>query len=121
MSNVNVFVLAITKTKIDQPFLLSQVLLNGFHNPCRLDFSSKSGNNLIYVGSCFASRQFRSLLVPSDIQAIPFEIDLRKEFFFLCTDQPSSQNNQYFLDCISTLLTITTIFMIVILSWAVLI
>ena len=50
-------VLAITKIKIDRSFPQAQVLLNDFHNPCRLDFGSKSGENFIYVRFCIPSRQ----------------------------------------------------------------
>ena len=43
--------------------------------------------------------------MPSDIQVIPFEINMRKEeWFFLCICKPTSMNSQYFLDSLSDII-----------------
>ena len=40
--------------------------------------------------------------IPSEIQAIPFQVNIRKEkWFFLCKYKPPSMNSQYFLDFLS--------------------
>lgn len=60
---------------------------------------------LVYVRSYIPSRQLRIFMIPPDIQAIPLEINLRKEkWFFLCIYKPPFQNNQYFLDFISNII-----------------
>ena len=43
--------------------------------------------------------------MPSDIQAIPFEVKMGKEkWFFLCICKPPSMNSQYFLDSLSNII-----------------
>ena len=75
----NVDILAIAETKIDELFPTAQFLLVGYHSPYRLDESPKSGGILVYVKSSIPSRQLNFPNLPYKIQAIPFELNLRKE------------------------------------------
>ena len=75
----HVNILAIAETKIDKSFPTAQFIIAGSHKPLRLDISDKSGGLLVYVGSYLLSRQLTKLEIPSDIQAIPFDVNMRKE------------------------------------------
>ena len=74
----SVNMLAAAETKIDASFPSAQFFLEGCHGPYRLDISRRSGGFLLYkatISSCQLSLskfQFR-------IQALPFELNLRKE------------------------------------------
>ena len=94
-------ILVIPETKIDKSFPKAQFIIEGFHKPLRLDISDKSGG-LLVVRSHLLSRQLTKFKIPSDIQAIPFEFNMRKEkWLFLCIHKPPSMNSQYFLDSLS--------------------
>ena len=65
-----------------------------------MDFKDKSIGLLVYVRSYFSLRQLTK--ISSDIQALVFEINLRKgKWFFLSIYKPPSQNYQYFLDSLN--------------------
>ena len=71
-------ILCISETKIDDSFPNSQFSLSGYRNPpYRLDMSDKSGGLLTFVRKDIPSRQL-SISLPSDIQILPIELNLRK-------------------------------------------
>ena len=79
-----------------------QFITEWFHKPPRLDISDKSRDLLIYVSSHLLSCQLTKFEIPSDIQGIPFEVNMRKEkWFVLCIYKPPSMNSQYFLESLS--------------------
>ena len=87
------------ETKINESFPTAQFAIDGFHKPLRLDATDKSGILLVYVRSYLPLRQLTKHEMSSDIQALVFEINLRKKKrFFLSIYKPPSQNCQYFLD-----------------------
>ena len=67
--NENADILCIAETKIDETFPTAQVL----------DISDKQGGLLIYIKAHLPSRLLSNHISPKDIQAIPFELNLRKE------------------------------------------
>ena len=75
----NVYILAIAQTKIDESFHTAQFLLVGYHSPYQRDKSPKSGGILVYLKPSIPSRQLNFPNLPFKIQAIPFELNLRKE------------------------------------------
>ena len=76
--NGNVDVASIAETKIDAFFPSTQFVLEGYHSPCRLDISSRSGGILVYVESSIPlCRLFGENLCDS-IQAVPFENNFKK-------------------------------------------
>ena len=98
-------ILVIAETKINKSFPTAQFIIEGFHKPLRLDISDKSGGLLVYVRLYLLSRQLTKFEIPSGIQAIPFEVNIRKEkWFFLCIYKPPSINSQYFLDSLSNII-----------------
>ena len=100
---VDIFIAA--ETKINESFPTAQFAIDGFHKPLTLDATVKSGGLLVYVRSYLPLRQLTKHEISSDIQALVFEINLRKEkWFFLSIYKPSSQNCQYFLDSLHNII-----------------
>ena len=80
MINGNVDVVSIAETRIDASFPSAQsVVLEGYHSPYPLDISSRSGGILVHVKSSVPSRLLSCENLCDSIQAVPFEINLRKE------------------------------------------
>ena len=102
-NHVNILVIA--EKKIDKSFPTAQFIIEGFHKSLRLDISDKSGGLLVYGRSYLLSSQLAKFEIPSDIQAIPFEVNMRNEkWFFLCKYKPPSMNSQYSLDSLSDII-----------------
>ena len=101
----NVDILAIAKTKIDESFPTAQFLLVGYHSPYRLDKSPKSGGILVYVKSSIPSRQLNFPNLPYKIQAIPFELNLRKEkWLVISIYRPPLESLSCFLDYLTNMI-----------------
>ena len=84
----NADILAIAEAKIDKSILTAQFMIEGFHKPFRLDIANECGGLLVNVSivirSYLLSLQLTKFKIPSEIQAIPFEVTMRKEkWFFL--------------------------------------
>ena len=75
----NADVLAVAETKIDASFQSTQIFLEGYRSLYRLDISHKSGGLLVYVKATIPFRQLSLLKFQFRIQALPFELNLRKE------------------------------------------
>ena len=101
----HVDVLPIAETKLDYSSPNAKFLIPNFYQPFRLDISRNSERLLVFVGSSISVRMLSDYRLPLDIQAIPFEINLRKEkWLFVRAYKPPSLNNQYFCDSLSELL-----------------
>ena len=84
---------------------LAQFAIDGFHKPLRLAVTDKSGGQLVYIRSYLSLRQFNKHKISSDIQALVFQINLRKEkWFFLRICKPLSYNYRYFLDSLHNII-----------------
>lgn len=77
--NGKIDIVSIAETKLDSSFPCGQFFLDGYHTPYRLDINNKSGGLLVYVKSSIPSLRLTCDVVCNSIQAIPFEINLRKE------------------------------------------
>ena len=75
----NIDVAMMAESKIDASFTTAQFLLDNYHQPFRLDINSKSGGILVYVKSSVLSRKLKCDVSLKSIQAIPFELNWRKE------------------------------------------
>ena len=81
-SNVNILI--VEETKIVQSFPMAQFLIEAFPKSLKLDVSDRTGGLLVYLRSYIPSHQLIKFQASSTIQAILFEINLRKEkWFFL--------------------------------------
>ena len=52
----NVGILSVAETKLDSSFPNSKFLILGFHEPMRLDITSKRGGMLVYIKSLLINR-----------------------------------------------------------------
>ena len=86
---VDIFIAA--DTKINEPFRAAQFAIDGFYKPPRLDVTDKIGGLLVYARSYVPLRQLTKHEISSNIQALAFEINLRKgNCFFLSIYKPPS-------------------------------
>ena len=91
--------MVLAETKRDSSFPIHQFRLDGFKQPYRLDVTSNSGGIFVFVNDQIPSKEIKSVSIPSDIQAIPIELNLRKcKWLFLPIYKPPSQNEVYFID-----------------------
>ena len=77
--NENVDIFTITETKLDGSFPTAQFEIKGYYSPFRFDITNKNGGLLVYIKSSIPSRKLSCDDICNSIQAIPFEINLRKE------------------------------------------
>ena len=97
--NENVDVISIAATKIDASFPSAQFVFEGYNSPYRLDVSNRSRGILVYVKSSILSRRLSCENLCDSIQAVPFEINLRKEkWLVISIYRPPSHNSEYFLN-----------------------
>ena len=95
----------IAETKLDASFPSAQFTLEGCQTPYRLDINNKSGGILVYVKSSIPSRclSFEELCI--SLQAISFEINLRKEkWLVISVYRPPLQNSEYFLNSLTKII-----------------
>ena len=84
-------------TKLDGSIPISQFLTKGFHEPFRLDINRDSGELLIYIKSSLPVKILSKFTLPSDIQAISFELNLKKrKWHFLSIYKPLPQNLKFY-------------------------
>ena len=77
----------------------------GYHLPFSLDITSKKGGLMVFVKAHIPSRRLNDFKIPSNIQIIPFEINLRKEKWLVASIYKApSQENKYFLWYLTNLL-----------------
>ena len=58
---------------------------------------------MVYIKPHLPSKLLSTHNISNDIQVIPFEVNLRKEkWMFICIYRPPKQNNQYFLENLSS-------------------
>ena len=72
-------VVSIAETKIDASFPSAQFVLEGYYSPYCLDISSRSGGILVYLKYSFPSSRLSCENLCDSIQAVLFEINLRKK------------------------------------------
>ena len=101
----SVDILAIAETEIDKPFATVQFLLVGYRSPYQLDKSPKSCRILVYVKSSISPHQLNFPNLPYKIQAIPFELNLRKEkWLVISIYRPPLESLSCFLDSLTNMI-----------------
>ena len=71
-------ILTFPETKLDGSFPTNRFLIQGFHQLFWLDINMNSGGLLIYIKSVLSANILLNHTLPSDIQTIPFELNLKK-------------------------------------------
>ena len=98
-------VLAIAETKVDSSFPTSQFLIDKYKTPFRLDITDRSGGLLVYVKAGIPTRRLINLELPQDIQIIAVELRLKNtKWLSVFIYRPPSQDLEYFLHHLTTLL-----------------
>ena len=100
----NVDILSIAETKLDYSFPNAQFLIPNFHQQFRLNISRNSRGLLVFVRSSIPARMLSNYRLPPDLQAIPFETNLRKKILIYKCLQTTITQNQYFCDSLFELL-----------------
>ena len=76
--NDNIDILVLVETKLDDTFPESQFFINGFIKPYRIDLNRNGGGVMIYVRQDIPSKRLSKHNLPSDIECLCVEINLRK-------------------------------------------
>ena len=103
--NGNVDIVSVAETKLDASFPSAQFTLERYHILYRLNINNKSDGILVYVKSSVPSRclSFEELCISK--QAIPFEINLRKEkWLVISIYRPPSQSSEYFQNSLTKII-----------------
>ena len=93
------------ETKLDSTFLESHFILPGGRKPFRLDVTGRRGELLVFLNNDIPSKYIQSFHLPGDIQAIPYEINLKqRKLLFVSIYRPPDKKLDYFLPSITGLL-----------------
>ena len=80
----------ISETKIDESFPLSQFMIDGFSMPYRRDRNAHGGGILVYFRNNITSKLLKIENLPSDIEAIFIEMNIKsKKWLLCCTYNPN--------------------------------
>ena len=102
-------ILAIAETKLDESFPTSQFMLEGYAKPYRLDINRHSGGLLVYVNENIPSCIKKDFNIDSDLQIIPFELNLRKQKWIVFSIyRPPKKCLKDFLSKLSTIIDFYT-------------
>ena len=83
-------ILMISETKIDESFPLSQFMIDGFSMPYRRNRNAHGGGILVYFRNNITSKLLKIENLPSDIEAIFIEMNIKsKKWLLCCTYNPN--------------------------------
>ena len=104
-NHVDIFVL--TETKLNETFITSSFLIDGFSSFFWLDRNRKGGGSFVHVRGDIPSKLLTKHSPPNDREGLFVEINFRKSKWLLFgTYHPPPQNNQYYFDCIDKALDV---------------
>ena len=100
-------IFTIAETKLDGSFPTAQFEIKGYYSPFRFDIANKNGGLLVYIKSSIPSRKLSCGDICNSIQAIPFEINLRKEkWLVISIYRPPSQDSVFFLNSLTKIIDV---------------
>ena len=100
-------IFTITETKLDGSFPTAQFEIKGYDSPFRFDITNKNGGLLVYIKSSIPSRKLSCDDICNSIQAIPFEINLRKEkWLVISIYRPPLQDSVFFLNSLTKIIDV---------------
>ena len=98
----SVDILYIAESKLDERFLNSEIVLNGFKKRYQLDVTVSRGGLLIYVKASLPSKIINHYEFPKDIQCIAMDLNVtNKKYVIFSIYRPPKQNVNYFLNSVS--------------------
>ena len=87
-------ILVVTETKLDETFLESLFLMDGFSKPYRLDRNKNGGGVMIFIRDTISSKILEKHIFPNDVESIFVELNFRKcKWLLYGTYQPPSQSD----------------------------
>ena len=81
---VNLDILMISETKLDESFPVSQFLIPGFENPIRLDRSSSGGGIMLYIREGIPFKLLKSSGLSANTEALLVDVKINKKKWLLC-------------------------------------
>ena len=109
----NMGIMVFTETKIDASYPNSQLKIDGFKKPYRLDRNAFGGRILIYVRQNIPSRQLKKHKFADNIEGVFVEINFYKSKWLLFgTYHPPSQNKNFYFENVGRALDLYTQVMI---------
>ena len=100
-------ILILTVTKLDETFLISEFLMDGFCKPYRFDRNENGGEVMVYIRDTTPSKILEKHICPNDIECIFIGLNLRKCKWLLCGTYHSL--SQFILIILIKPLTLTAI------------
>ena len=98
-------ILILTETKLDETFLTSQFLMDGFSKPYRFDRNKHGGGVMIYIRDTIPSKILEKHSCPNNIECLFIELNFRKCKWLLCgMYHPPSQNDEYYFNYLGKVL-----------------
>ena len=98
-------ILILTETKLDETFLTSQFLMDGFSKPYRFDRNKYGGGVIIYIQDTVPSKTLEKHSCPNNIECLFIELNFRKCKWLLCgMYHPPSQNDEYYFNYLGKVL-----------------
>ena len=98
-------ILILTETKLDETFLTSQFLMDGFSKPYRFDRNKYGGGVMIYIRYTIPSKILEKHSCPNNIECLFTELNFRKCKWLLCgMYHPPSQNDEYYFNYLGKVL-----------------
>ena len=71
-------ILILTVTKLDETFLISEFLMDGFSKPYRFNRNKNGGEVMVYIRDTTPSKILEKHICPNDIECIFIGLNLRK-------------------------------------------
>ena len=92
-------ILVVTETKLDETFLESLFLMDGFSKPYRLDRNKNGGGVMIFIRDTISSKILEKHIFPNDVESIFVELNFRKcKKLLYGAYHPPYQSDEYFLN-----------------------
>ena len=87
-------IFVVTETKLDEIFLKSLFLMNGFSKPYRLDRNKNRGEIMIFIRKTISSKILEKHIFPNDVEITFVELNFRQCKWLLCREyHPPSQSD----------------------------
>ena len=89
-------ILVVTETKLDETFLDSLFLMDGFSKPYRFDRNKNGGGIMIFIRDTISSKILEKHVFPNDVESIFGQLNFRKCKWLLCgTYHPPFQSDEF--------------------------
>ena len=92
-------ILLLTEAKLNETFLESLFLMDGFSKPYRLYRNKNGGGIITFIRDAISSKILEKRDFPNDVESVFVELNFRKcKWLFCGTYHPSSQSGEHFFN-----------------------